>query len=199
VYEPEPVGSFVEYVGGESWNVFKQDAVLYILASLAVTVGSIVSLGLLSGPLTVGFLNIVHKRQRGEEASVGDIASGFDKFVPSFLAMIIIGVCVVLGSCLIVAGLIFAFFAAFTFHAVAFEDAPAVDAIKRSFVVVKDNLVNTIALLLGIAVLSAVGSMVIIGFIVTSPLGMVATVIAWQRITQPRAQALGVPGSPAPY
>ena len=43
----------------EAWNLFAGDFVLWIVAGLVLTVGSIVSLGILAGPLTVGFVQLV--------------------------------------------------------------------------------------------------------------------------------------------
>jgi hypothetical protein len=96
----------------------------------------------------------------GREPSIGDalgvVSSRLvDVVVASVLVMIIVGVGMFL---LVVPGVIAGFFLIFTLPAVLLDNLGAVDAIKRSFALVKDNLVTVLLFVIGcIVVAIAVG------------------------------------------
>ena len=162
--------NLVESSLSESWNVFKDDVVLYVIASLLVLVVSAVSLGLLSGPMVVGFIKLVDKRIRGEAGTATDVFDGFSHFGASFIATILIAIGVFVGFLLLVVpGLIFAIATAFTFQAIALDDAGATAAMGQSYTLIKENLAPCVVLLVIVIVLSAIGGSVIFGSLLTTP------------------------------
>jgi uncharacterized membrane protein len=168
----------------ESWDAFKKDAVLYILANLVATAVAMVSLGLLFAPLTVGLIGIVRKRRRGEGAAIGDVFGGFSSFGASFVAAIIIGLGVILGLILVVLpGLIFAFMCAFTFHGIAYRNLGSIDAIKASFGLVKSNFLAVAVIMLVAVVINAIGGLVWVGTLLTGPFTMVLITIAYEKLS----------------
>jgi uncharacterized membrane protein len=196
--EREQLESFVKHVASESWRLFLADPVLYVLAALLVMVLSVVSIGIAIGPLTVGFIGIILRRQQGQTASVGDVFGGFDKFFVSFATLFVIMVAVLVGTLLLVLpGLIVALFSCFALQAVALEGKGVFDAIGRSIDLVRANFLEAFILLILISVLHAVGSMVVFGGLVSFPLSMIATLVAYQRL----AERVAVPqlGSPQTF
>ena len=175
--------NLVESSLSESWALFKDDLVLYVVASLLVFVISAVSLGLCAGPMIVGFIKLVSKRMRGEAGTATDVFEGFSEFGASLIAMILIGVGVIIGSILLVLpGVIFAFITAFTFHAIALDGAGATAAIGQSYTLIKENLAPSFALLLILAVLNAIGGSIIFGSLLATPFSLIVMTFAYQRL-----------------
>jgi len=69
----------------ESFTLYRQNFGTILLATLLVSVGCVISVGILAGPLAGGMLMLCLKRMRGEDAGVGEIFSYFNKFVPTFI------------------------------------------------------------------------------------------------------------------
>ena len=167
----------------ESWELFKDDLVLYVIAALLVLVVSTVSLGLLSGPMIVGFIKLVAKRIRGEEGTATDVFDGFSEFGASLIAMILIGIGVFIGFLLLVIpGLIFAVVTAFTFHAIALDGDGATAAMGRSYSLIKEHLAPCAVLLVIVAVLNAIGGSVVFGSLLTMPFSLILMTLAYQRL-----------------
>ena len=175
--------NLVESSLSEGWALFKDDLVLYVVASLLVFVISAVSLGLCAGPMIVGFIKLVRKRMRGETGTATDVFEGFSEFGASLIAMILIGLGVFIGSMLlIVPGVLFAFITAFTFHAIALDGLGATAAIGQSYNLIKENLAPSFVLLLIVAALNAIGGSVIFGSLLTTPFSLIVMTFAYQRL-----------------
>jgi uncharacterized membrane protein len=167
----------------EGWALFKDDLVLYVVASLLVFVISAVSLGLCAGPMIVGFIKLVRKRMHGETATATDVFDGFSEFGASLVAVILIGLGVFIGSMLlIVPGVLFAFITAFTFHAIALDGIGATAAVEQSYTLIKENLAPSFVLLLIVAVLNAIGGSIIFGSLLTTPFSLIVMTFAYQRL-----------------
>ncbi|NNK09449.1 MAG: hypothetical protein HKP50_19240 [Myxococcales bacterium] len=167
----------------ESWALFKDDLVLYLVATLLVFVISAVTLGICAGPMIVGFIQLVRKRMRSQEGTATDVFDGFSEFGASLIAMILIGFGVFIGSMLLVLpGLIFGFITAFTFHAIALDGLGATSAIGQSYALIKENLAPSFALLLIVAVLNAIGGSIIFGSLLATPFSLIVMTIAYQRL-----------------
>lgn len=167
----------------EAWNLFRNDFVLYILAGLLMIAVSIVSLGLLSGPMTVGFIKLVEKRRRGEGASVVDIFDGFSQFGESLIASILIGIGVFIGILLfIVPGLLFGFAMSFTFAAIAIDGETATGGMAKSYSVIKENLALSAVLLVIVLVLSGIGGAVVFGTFLTLPFNLILITLTYHRL-----------------
>lgn len=178
--------NLVESSLSEGWALFKDDVVLYVVASLLVFVISALSLGLCAGPMVVGFIKLVSKRMRGEAGTATDVFDGFSEFGASLIAMILIGVGVIIGSMLLVLpGVIFAFITAFTFHAIALDGEGATAAIGKSYALIKENPAPSFALLLIVAVLNAIGGSVIFGSLLATPFSLIVMTFAYQRLRGP--------------
>lgn len=175
--------NLVESSLSEGWALFKDDVVLYVVATLLVFVISALSLGLCAGPMFVGFIKLVRKRMRGEEGTATDVFDGFSEFGASLIAMILIGVGVIIGSMLLVLpGVIFAFITAFTFHAIALDGDGATAAIGNSYTLIKENLAPSLVLLLIVAVLNAIGGSIIFGSLLATPFSLIVMTFAYQRL-----------------
>jgi uncharacterized YccA/Bax inhibitor family protein len=179
----ESLESFLAAVLRESWELFKANALVLVLASIVATLVASLSLGILAGPLFVGAIDIVRKARRGEPVQVGDVFARFDSFLPSVIALLLVSIAVCVGSLLFVLpGLLAGLFSGFVLHAIAYERLSAIDAIKRSFQVVKDHFLQCIALFVLISIAQAIGGAVVLGLLLAVPLSIVAMTLAYERM-----------------
>lgn len=71
-----------------SFALYRQNFMTLLLATLIAAVGSLVTLGILAGPLTGGLLMLCLKLMRGETAGANEVFAYFNKFVPTFLIVV---------------------------------------------------------------------------------------------------------------
>jgi hypothetical protein len=181
--EIETFDEFIQTVVRETWEVFRNDALLFVIAAALAGVLSAVTFGLLAGPLTVGFIELVRRSRRGEPVAVGIVFSRFDTLVPTLIAFVLIVIAVTIGLLLLVIpGVLAALFAAFTLHVIAYEGLPAIDAIKRSFELVRAYFLHTLALLFVVSIAQAIGGMVLFGIVVTMPISLIMMTLGFERL-----------------
>lgn len=181
--EPESLETFLQAVGRETWQLFQKYALTLVLAGVVMVLLSALSLGLLAGPLMVGFIDLVRRARRGEPVQTGAVFDRFDSFVSSLFALILLGIAITLGLCLLVVpGLIALIFGSFTLHAIAYERLGAIAAIKRSVQLVRGHFSHVLVLMLLISLAQTIGSAVLLGTLLTLPLGLVASALAYERL-----------------
>ena len=182
--EPVNLESFVQRCFEQAWDLFKKDVVLYLLSGLIVLIIGGVTLGILMGPLVVGFIQIIRRRQKGEMPTAGEVFAGMQSFLPAFLATLILGVAVILGSMLFVLpGLIVAYIGMFTFHFIAFKNAPVGTAIAGSFGLIKDQFAATLVLFVIVGILNGLGGAIMFGSFLTFPFGLLVLTVAFEKLT----------------
>ncbi|MEL6543908.1 MAG: hypothetical protein AAFQ82_04740 [Myxococcota bacterium] len=184
--EAPPLEAAISATLSRSWDIFKQDFVLYLLATLAVAILGAVSLGILIAPLSVGLIMVIRRKMAGDASvGVGDIFQGFSKFVPALLASIAIFIGVFIGSILLVLpGLFVAFVVSYTFHVMVYEEAGMVESIKRSVRLTLDNALFTLLMLVIAGVINGIGAVVAVGGLVTGPFTAVMLTVAYEEITK---------------
>jgi uncharacterized membrane protein len=168
----------------EAWDLFANDFVLWIIAGLLALLLTVFSFGILSGPMTIGFILLVEKRRQGEAGSAVDVFDGFSYFGTSFGAFLLIVAGVAIGSFLFVLpGLLFGLAMAFSFHAIAIDDESATGAMAKSFNLIWDNLALSTIFLVIVLVLSGMGGAVIFGTLLTMPFTLILTTLAYHRLS----------------
>jgi hypothetical protein len=191
--EPEAFDQFVTNVLRETWELFRREALIFVVAAVVLTAVSVLSLGLVAGPVSIGFIEMVRRCRRGEPLRLGLLFSRFDTFVPSLVALIIIVIAVCFGTMLLVLpGLLAMLFTAWTLHVLAYEEAGGIEALQHSFDLVRANFVQTVALLLLMSIAHALGSLVVFGLLLTAPLSLIAMTVGYERLTdeQPSDEVL---------
>lgn len=181
----EPFDRFVLSVSQDTWEVFRRDPVIFLLASLVGTAISVVTLGLLTVPMFAGTVEMVRASRRGEPLAIGMLFSRMDTLVPGAIAFFIVGLGVVLGMLLLVIpGLVVALFCCWTAHVITYERSSGVDAIRRSVQLVRENLVHTLAVLFAVVVVSAIANMLVVGMLLAAPLTQIALTLAYERMAE---------------
>ena len=168
----------------ESWDAFKADPALYILGGALAALVSVLTLGILAGPMIVGFIQIVQRRRRGQSARAGDVRAGRSVFASSFIAFLLFAVAGCIGfALLVVPGLLVMIATCFAFHEIAYRGAHAADALRASYQLARDNLLHVLVVLIGVAVLNSLGGVVVIAILLTAPLGVVWMTVAYELLT----------------
>lgn len=115
-----------------------------ILVSGAVNIVPLVGPLLVGGPLSVGIAVFVLKIARGQKAEIGNVFEGFQMFLTSFLAYLMMFVLMFIGFLfLIIPGIIVALGLSQTFLIIA--DNPSIspgDALKRSWEMMRGHKLN---------------------------------------------------------
>jgi hypothetical protein len=167
----------------EAWDLFQNDFVLYILAGLLTIVVSVVSLGLLSGVVSVGFVELVEKRRRGEEGYPTDVFDGFSHLGECLVASVLIGVGILIGLFLFVLpGLLFGLAMLFTYPAIAIDNETATGAMARSLSIITENFALAAMFLVIVVVLSSLGGAVVFGALLVLPFNLVLLTLAYHRL-----------------
>ncbi len=170
-----------------------------ILGGVVASLGSAVTVGLLSGPLAVGLATASLKVVRGEEAEVDDLKAGFRSFMPSFLAGILFLAAVLVGfALLLVPGIAALFLFMYTAHVLADDpDLTAVEALKESAAIARDSLSPTTVLLVIVAVTTGVLSATGIGAVIAA--SVLAVLIAQFYVEVDEAESAAPPSkTPSP-
>ncbi|UJP39412.1 DUF2189 domain-containing protein [Cellulomonas palmilytica] len=145
-----------------------------LISLVAVLVLSVVQAGFIQGALRIS---------RGESLTV-DTFFKFKNLPAVILASLLVAALTAVGYALCyLPGIVVAFFAQFTLYYVVDRGTGAVDALKASFQLVRDNLVPAVLIFLGAALASAVGGLVCgVGALVTVPVALLAQAYVYRRL-----------------
>jgi uncharacterized membrane protein len=153
----------------------KKNPVTHIVATLLVGIVGGVSAGLLSGPMMVGYMRMVKAEDEGGKAEIADVFKGFDDFVPALLAVLLSSIMVSIGFMLcILPGLLIMALIPTAAYLVAVGEKDGVNAIKRAFAAVKENLFAAFACSLILGIIGSLGSILCgVGIILTMPIAFI--------------------------
>ena len=123
---------------GEGWALVKADLGNYIVISLLFAILS--GVPLIQGPLVAGFHIFTMKKLLGRNAEFGDLFKGFNFFVPTLVASLLIGVFTFAGTLLcIIPGLVVAAMYKFTYLFIVDKKMDFWPAMQASHAVVKND------------------------------------------------------------
>lgn len=166
-----------------TWALFQSKPVEHLVAGLIVLALSIVSLGVLFGPLSVGQIRMVEKQQRGETPRIEDVFAGFSSFGPAFLTSLILFVAVFVGMLLLVLpGVLVGLAWGFAIWFVALEGASASTALSGSWQLLKNHTLSVIVVFVLLGVINVLASSVVLATLLTGPLSMIFCTLAFQEM-----------------
>jgi hypothetical protein len=186
--EVEAFDEFTVSVGRETWDTFRREPVLFLIAGVVAMLVSVVTLGVLIGPMTVGYVELVRKVRLGEPVAVSVLFSRMDTLVSSNVALFLIGLAATVGMFLLVLpGLAVIFFSTWSLTVIAYDRAGGVDSLRQSVSLVRAYPMHTLALMFGVFVLHALAGLIVIGTLLAVPLSYIAMAIGYERLTSVRA------------
>ena len=175
----------------KSLELYGKNFIPIFLATLITALVSGITFGLLAGPLLGGLFLFLRKIIDGEKPELGMIFSRFDKFLPTFLVMLIaflagfvisiIGAIPVIGRLFsLAAGSLFSLISFMAIAYVVDKDLGPVDAVKRS---IQSFLTEPVAVWiysLAIFVISGIGALFFFfPLIFTMPFGVIGATLAY--------------------
>jgi uncharacterized membrane protein YvlD (DUF360 family) len=142
------------------WNAFAADIVALIVGGLIACILTIVTLGILAGPLAAGLYSMVIGRVRdGRPARIGDVFSCMDRFWGFLWAAIVLVVLIGLASLTIIGGVLLATVWLYVFPFMVDRKMGLTDAMSASYHQVVDNgFWEHLALLVIVFAISAVAN-----------------------------------------
>jgi len=190
----------------EGWEIFVSDAGIFILAALIYGLLSGLCFPILFGPLTCGMYIMIFDRMRGERAEIGRLFGGFEYFGQSFVAGLIYFALIVAGLVIVMVGFTLCVIPAligiafwivvqtafiFVFQLIVDRGMVATEAVAVSYNKIRENFGEFLLFGLVLWLISAAGSSVGFGFLLTVPLTFGATAAAYRDIF-----GLGEPSQP---
>jgi uncharacterized membrane protein YvlD (DUF360 family) len=115
------------------WDLFIKDIGSLIVGGIIAVVLSVLTLGILAGPLFAGLYGMVVNRVRdGKAAEVGDVFGQMDRFWSFFVAALVLGILIGLASITIVGGVLLATIWLYVFPLMVDRRMGLGDAMKAS-------------------------------------------------------------------
>jgi hypothetical protein len=167
---------------GEGWSLVKADPGAYILLALVYFLMS--GIPLIKGPMTAGFHIFCMKKLLGRRAEFADLFTGFNFFVPTLVASLVIGLFVGAGLIFcILPGLVVAAALQFTYLFIVDKRMDFWPAMQASHAVVKQHYVGFTVFVIALGLLNILGFICcLVGLLVTVPVTIAAVTIAYQEI-----------------
>jgi len=167
---------------GEGWALVKADLGGYIVISLLFALLS--GVPLIQSPLIAGFHIFTMKKLMGRNAEFGDLFKGFNFFVPTLVASLLIGIFTFAGTLLcIIPGLVVAAMYKFTYLFIVDKRMDFWPAMQASHAVVKNDYFGFTMFLILAFLVNVLGVLCcIVGVLVTIPLTFAAITVAYKEI-----------------
>ena len=167
---------------GEGWALVKADLGNYVVISLVFVLLS--GVPLIQGPLIAGFHVFTMKKLMGRNAEFGDLFKGFNFFVPTLVASLLIGLFTFAGTLLcIIPGLVVAAMYKFTYLFIVDKRMDFWPAMQASHAVVKNDYFGFTMFLVLAFLVNLLGVLCcLVGLLVTIPLTFAAITVAYKEI-----------------
>ena len=180
------VGSWI----GRAWQIVMADLTgfmllgLIYLAIVAVASSTVIGAFLVTGPLSVGFFLIIFNKMRGKPINIGDIAKGFDFFLPAVLSGLLISTFTSIGFVFcIVPGFIVAALYLLTPAFILEKKLDFWQAMEASRRTASGHIFELVVFVLLLGVINLLGVLAcVVGLLVTVPLSFVAVALAYDDL-----------------
>jgi len=169
---------------GEGWDLVKADLGNFVLLTLVFMVLTSAVPVILQGPLIAGFEIFTMKKLFGRRAEFADLFTGFNFFVPTLVASLVIALFVTFGTLLcIIPGLVLAAMYNFTYLFIVDKRMDFWPAMQASHEVVKRDYFGFTMFLVLMILIQLLGLLCcVVGLLATMPIMFTATTIAYKEI-----------------
>lgn len=188
---PPPAVAWVAPVGikaapgrwiGMGWELVKADIGNYLL--IAIIFSLLSGVPLIQGALIAGFHIFTIKKLTGRPAEFADLFKGFNYFVPTLVASLLIGIFVFGGTLLcIIPGLVVAAMYKFTYVFIVDKRMDFWPAMQASHAVAKNDYFGFTMFLLLMALVDLLGVLCcVVGLFIALPVTFAAITVAYQEL-----------------
>jgi uncharacterized membrane protein len=169
---------------GAGWDMVKQDLATYFLMALVLSVISSAVPIILQGPLVAGFHIYCMKRMLGRQAEFADMFKGFNFFIPTLVASLVISCFTTLGLIVcVIPGLVIAAMYLFTYLFIVDKRMDFWPAMQASHAIVKQDYFGFTMFLLAMIAINILGLICfVVGVFITLPISLAATTVAYREI-----------------
>jgi len=169
---------------GEGWALVQADLGTYVLLAIVFVILSSAVPVILQGPLIAGFHIFTIKKLMSRRAEFADLFLGFNFFVPTLVASLVIALFVSIGTVLcIIPGLVVAAMYKFTYLFIVDKRMDFWPAMQASHAVVKSDYVGFTLLLLLLLLVDVLGLLCcVVGIFVAMPVTIAAITVAYAEI-----------------
>ena len=167
---------------GAGWELVKQDMGNYVLITLIFVLLN--GVPFIQGALIAGFHIFTMKKLAGRRAELSDLFTGFNFFVPTLVASLLIGLFTFAGTLLcIIPGLVVAAMYKFTYLFIIDKRMDFWPAMQASHEIVKQDYFGFTMFLLAAAGVNILGALCCgVGLLVTIPMTFAAITVAYREI-----------------
>ena len=167
---------------GEGWDMVKADMGPYVLISLIFVL--LYGVPFIQGALIAGFHIYTMKKIMGRPAEFGDLFKGFNYFIPTLVAALLIGLFTFLGTLLcIIPGLVVAAMYKFTYLFIVDKRMDFWPAMEASHAIVKQDYFGFTMFLLLAVLVNMLGALCcIVGLLVSIPVTIAAITVAYKEL-----------------
>lgn len=171
---------------GEAWRLMMRDLGPYVVATLVYCAIIFVTCGLgllVGGPLFGGLVVMALRSIRGETPTFDDVFAGFQHF-GSLLLLFLVSTALVLGGLLlcVLPGLYLGIAWSFAPFLVVDRRMDFWDAMSLSMRTVNAHFVPVAVLMAVLSIINLAGGSVVLGFVLTQPLMILAAGVAYRRM-----------------
>jgi uncharacterized membrane protein len=169
---------------GAGWDLVKQDFGTYFLIALVFTILNAMVPVILTGPLMAGFHIFCMKKMLGRRAEFADLFKGFNFFIPTLVASLLISVFTSLGIALcIIPGLVLAAMYKFTYLFIVDKGMDFWPAMQASHAIVKQDYFGFTMFLISMFLVVVLGAICcIVGIFIAIPVTLAAITVAYREI-----------------
>jgi hypothetical protein len=173
---------------GQGWRLFLKDIVALLIAMVVAVALSIVTLGILAGPLYAGLHKMVVGRVRdGKSPEWNDVFGGLERFWAYLGAALFLVIVIGLAWITIIGGVLLGTVWIYVFPLMVDKGMGLGEALGTSYRMVRENgFWEHLALVILFAVIGSIGGP---AFLVTAPLTIVVTMAAYY-LADGRSEAL---------
>ena len=168
----------------QGWNLVKADIGMFIVLTLVFgAINSAVPF-LLQGALTAGLEIYCIKKLLGRQGDFADLFAGFNFFVPTLVAGLVIGLFVGVGTLFcIIPGLVLAAMYKFTFLFIVDKRMDFWQAMQASHAVVRNDYFGFTMFLLALVGINILGLLCcVVGLLISVPVSFAAITIAYKEV-----------------